>query len=153
MNDLVSWIGDHTWVGWVGAAVALTLIELLSLDLVLLMFAVGALTAAVVAALGGPLWLCIVVFAALSMAMLAFARPKLARMLHAGPDLETGWETIAGRVAVVDRTVDVHGGRVKLDGETWTARTPDDSEAFEPNTEVAVVRIDGASLVVTRKAM
>ena len=152
MNDVLNWIGDHAWVGWVGAAVALTLVELLSLDLVLLMFAFGALAAAVAAAFGAPLWACIAVFAAVSLVMLFVARPKMAARLHDGPELTTGHQALIGQTAVVERPVDAHGGRVMLHGESWTARADDATAIFEPVTEVTVVRIDGATAVVTRKA-
>lgn len=152
MNDVLNWIGDHAWVGWVGAAVALTLVELLSLDLVLLMFAFGALAAAVAAAFGAPLWACIAVFAAVSLVMLFVARPKMAARLHDGPELTTGHQALIGQTAVVERPVAAHGGRVMLHGESWTARADDATAIFEPATEVTVVRIDGATAVVTRKA-
>lgn len=152
MNDLGNWLTDHPWVGWVGLAVVLSVIELLSLDLVLLMFAFGALAAAVVASLGAPLWACILAFVIISLAMLAIVRPAMARRLHAGPELTTGYEAIGGKIAVVEETVGPHGGRVTLGGEAWSAHTELASESFEPSTEVMVVRIDGASLIVTRKA-
>lgn len=152
MNDLLNWVGDHAWVGWVGAAVALTLVELLSLDLVLLMFAFGALAAAIAAAIGAPLWVCIAVFAAVSLVMLFIARPKMAARLHDGPSLTTGHQALVGHTAVVERNVDAYGGRVMLHGEAWTARAENSTDIFEPSTEVTVVRIDGATAVVTRKA-
>lgn len=152
MNDLLNWIGDHAWVGWVGAAVALTLVELLSLDLVLLMFAFGAIGAAAAAALGAPLWVCIAIFAAVSLVMLFVARPKMAARLHDGPSLTTGHQALVGHTAVVERPVTFHGGRVMLRGESWTARAENSTDIFDPSTEVTVVRIDGATAVVTRKA-
>ena len=47
---MIEWMTDNAWVTWVGIAVLLAVAELLSLDLVLLMFALGALAAAVAAA-------------------------------------------------------------------------------------------------------
>ena len=40
------------------------------------------------------------------------------------------------------------GGRVKLAGETWSARTI--SDRIEPGEEVVVDSIDGATAVVSR---
>ncbi|RYJ07203.1 MAG: NfeD family protein, partial [Actinomycetales bacterium] len=87
---MIDWFSDHAWVTWVGIAVLLAVAELLSLDLVLLMFAVGALGAAVVAGLGGPLWLAIAVFAVVVVALLTLVRPPLVEKLHAGPTLQVG---------------------------------------------------------------
>lgn len=152
MNEFGSWIADHPWAGWVGLALILAVVELLSLDLVLLMFALGALAAAVAAGFGAPLWLCLLAFVIVTLGMLFFVRPTMAKKLHAGPDLSTGYEAIAGRTAVVDETVNHYQGRVAIMGEIWTARTEDPAASFDPSTEVTVVRIDGASLIVSRKA-
>ena len=84
---MIDWLADHAWVTWVGIAVVLAVVELMSLDLVLLMFALGALGAAVVAGLGGPVWLALLVFAVVSTALLFLVRPPLVERLHAGPTL------------------------------------------------------------------
>ncbi|MFI5428682.1 hypothetical protein [Aeromicrobium sp. UC242_57] len=83
---MIDWIQEHAWASWLGAAVILAAVELLSLDLVLLMFAIGALAAALTAALGGPAWLAIAVFAVVSLLLLLVVRPsmvaKLPRRTH-----------------------------------------------------------------------
>ncbi len=152
MNDLGNWISDHAWVAWVGGAVLLSVVELVSLDLVLLMFALGALAAAVVAALGAPLWVCILVFAAVSTFLLFFARPSIVAKLHDGPTLTQGHNNLLGRTAVVIDRVDWRGGRVELASENWSARTVTEGESYEAGTEVLVSEIDGATAVVTGKA-
>jgi hypothetical protein len=42
----------------------------------------------------------------------------------------------------------VHGGRVKLSGEVWSARTAREGVVFPAGAELRVVRIDGATAVV-----
>ena len=153
MNDLGNWINDHQWAAWIGAAIILSIVELLSLDLVLLMFAIAALAAAVFAAFGAPVWLCVVVFALASIGLLGFARPKFVEKLHSGPTLTSGHQALIGRTAVVVETVTWQGGRVQLASEIWSARTPTESESFEAGTDVLVTQIDGATVIVTGKAM
>ncbi len=147
---MIDWLSDHAWVGWVGIAVVLAVVELMSLDLVLLMFAIGALGAAAVAGLGGPVWLALLVFAVASTALLFLVRPPLVERLHAGPTLQTGHQNLVGRDALVIEPVDSRSGRVKLASEVWSART-DGVESFDTGAEVRVVRIDGATAVVTGK--
>ncbi len=53
-----------------------------------------------------------------------------------------------GRSAVVLERVDGTGGRIKLAGEVWSARTLDADTSFEPGQSVDVVEIDGATAVV-----
>ncbi len=148
---MIDWIRDHAAATWIGVAVVLALVEMMSLDLVLLMFAIGALAAAVTAGLGAPVWAAILVFALVSMAGLFFVRPPVVARLHAGPTLMTGHESLVGKSAVVAEPVDKHGGRVKLSGEIWSARAASESESFDTGTEVLVTRIDGATAVVTTK--
>lgn len=145
---MIDWIRDNAAITWVGVAVVLAVAELLSLDLVLLMFALGALAAAVVAGLGGPLWLAVAAFAAVALALLALVRPPLVEKLHAGPTLQTGHQNLVGRTAVVLRPVGPFDGRVQLAGELWSART-DDGLELEEGTQATVVAIEGATAVVT----
>ncbi|AXT86791.1 hypothetical protein C6I20_06595 [Aeromicrobium sp. A1-2] len=143
---------DHAWATWLGIAVVLALVELLSLDLVLLMFALGALAAAVVTGLGGPLWLAIVVFILVTVALVLLVRPPLVARLHDGPTLMTGHQALVGHTAIVVEPVDHRQGRVQLSGELWSARTQLDAESFDTGTEVLVTRIDGATVIVTAAA-
>lgn len=148
---MIDWIRDHAAATWIGVAVVLALVEMMSLDLVLLMFAIGALAAAVTAGLGAPVWVAILVFALVSLGLLFFVRPPMVARLHAGPTLATGHQNLVGKTAVVAEPVDKHGGRVKLSGEVWSARAASETESFETGTEVLVTRIDGATAVVTTK--
>nr|WP_255372088.1 NfeD family protein [Cellulosimicrobium sp. CUA-896] len=113
------------------------------------MFAGGALAAAGVSAAGGPLWLQIVTFAVVSVVLLLTLRPYLLRHLRDRvPLAETNVAAHVGRAAlVVDRVSEI-GGRVKLAGEVWTARTEPGAPEVPAGAEVRVVRIDGATAVV-----
>jgi len=145
---MIDWIRDHAWASWLGLAVVLAVVEMLSLDLVLLMFAVGALAAAAAAGLGAPVWLTIPLFALVSLLLLFLVRPSIVARLHAGPTLLTGHGNLVGAIAVVVEPVDWQNGRVQLRGELWSARTVGDV-VFDTGTEVLVTQIDGATAVVT----
>lgn len=137
------------WLWWVGGALALGILEMLSLDLVLIMFAGGALAGAVAYALGAPVAVQILVAALTSIVLLATLRPWLLRHLKGRVDLpETNAAGLVGRTAVVVATVDGTTGRVKLAGEVWTARTADGG-SLPPGTTVTVTKIDGATAVVS----
>jgi membrane protein implicated in regulation of membrane protease activity len=139
------------WIWWLGAVLLLAVVEMLSLDLVLIMFAGGAAVAAVLAALGLPLWVQIIGFGATSGLLLLALRPWLLRHLrHRVPLVETNAAALVGRVAVVVAPVSERAGRVKLTGEVWTARTEND-EVVDVGHEERVVRIDGATAVVTAR--
>ena len=44
--------------------------------------------------------------------------------------------------------VDVHGGRVKIGGEIWSARALDGDQVLEPGMNVQVAEIQGATALV-----
>lgn len=137
------------WYWWVAIMLALVAIEAMTLDLVLFMFAGGALGAAVVAAAGGDLVWQVVVFAIVSTILLAALRPFMLKSLRKrGENLpETNAAALVGREAVVVDEVSEHAGLVKLAGEVWSARTEGDA-VIAPGAEVRVVRIAGATAVV-----
>ncbi len=148
---MIDWIREHAAATWIGIAVVLAIVEMMSLDLVLLMFALGALAAAVAAGLGAPVWVAVLTFALVALGLLFFVRPPMVARLHAGPTLSTGHQGLVGRSAVVSEPVDHRGGRIKLSGEVWSARAETEGASFEAGTEVVVTRIDGATAVVTIK--
>jgi membrane protein implicated in regulation of membrane protease activity len=45
--------------------------------------------------------------------------------------------------------VDAQGGCVKIGGEVWSARAYDEDEVMEPGTRVDVLKIDGATALVS----
>lgn len=69
--NLTDWLGDNSWAIWLSLAFLLGVAEIMSLDLVLIMLAVGALGAAGVAVLAPSMWwLQILVATGISVAML-----------------------------------------------------------------------------------
>ena len=145
---MTDWIAEHAALTWLAIAVVLAVVELLSMDFVLLMFALGALAAAGATLLGAPLWLAIAVFAVVSVALLFLLRPALLHRLHSGPTLATGFSNLVGRNALVLQSVDSRTGRVQIGSDEWSARTSD-AQTIDVGVEARVVAIDGATAVVT----
>ncbi|MEU5220510.1 NfeD family protein [Streptomyces sp. NPDC020807] len=136
------------WVWWLIGAVGLGIPLVLTAMPEFGMLSVGAVAGAVTAALGYGAVAQVVVFAVVSTALVAVVRPIAARHRDGRPRLATGVEALKGRQAVVLERVDSDGGRVKLAGEVWSARTLDTGQTFEPGERVDVVEIDGATAVV-----
>ncbi|MFH8796173.1 NfeD family protein [Streptomyces sp. NPDC017941] len=136
------------WVWWLIGAAALGIPLVVTAMPEFGMLAVGAVAAAVTAALGGAVVLQVVVFAVVSVALIAVVRPIAARHRSQRPELVSGVEALKGRSAVVLERVDSSGGRIKLAGEIWSARPLDKDQSYEAGQEVDVVEIDGATAVV-----
>jgi membrane protein implicated in regulation of membrane protease activity len=136
---------------WLVFALGLAAAEALTGDMFLLMLSGGALAAAGSSwLLGLPIWADGVVFAGVSVLLLALVRPSLRRRLGAGRDAEEPIRALEGRPAVVLEAVSRHQGRVRLDGEVWTARPYAEDDVYQPGEQVTVLRIDGATAVVLR---
>jgi membrane protein implicated in regulation of membrane protease activity len=138
------------WLIWLIAAGVLAIAETLSLDLFLIMLAGAALATAGVAALGAPVAVQVGVFAITALGLVAVVRPMAHRRLRQElPSTQrTGIEALKGRNAVVVRTVDQHGGRVKLAGEEWSAEAYDPTQVLPVGSTVQVMEIRGATAVV-----
>ncbi|MER7512583.1 NfeD family protein [Streptomyces lavendulae] len=136
------------WVWWLIGAAGLGIPLVLTALPEFGMFAVGALAAAGAAALGGGVVAQVLVFVIVSVALIAVVRPIANRHRDQRPQHRSGIEALKGRSAVVLERVDGSGGRIKLAGEVWSARTLDVDSSFEPGQSVDVVDIDGATAVV-----
>jgi membrane protein implicated in regulation of membrane protease activity len=144
----MDWIRDHMWEAWLGLAVLLGVAELFSLDLILLMLAVGAVAGVLTALLGLPVAVQILAFVGASVGMLGLVRPSVVKRLHSGPDLVTGHAKLVGKQGVVVSEVSAQGGSVRIAGELWSARPYDETLVIEPGAKVDIFEISGATVLV-----
>ncbi|WP_434588326.1 NfeD family protein [Streptomyces sp. A5-4] len=139
----------EAWVWWLIGAVGLGIPLVLTTMPEFGMLSAGAVAGAVTAGVGGGMVAQVLVFVAVSVALLAVVRPIAARHRTERPQLATGIDALKGRQAVVLERVDGGGGgRIKLAGEIWSARALDNGQSFEPGEQVDVIEIDGATAVV-----
>jgi membrane protein implicated in regulation of membrane protease activity len=137
------------WLWWLIGAAGLGIGLVITAMPELGMLAVGAVAASVTAGIfGGDAVFQVVVFAVVSTALIAVVRPIANRHRAQRPQLATGVEALKGRQAVVLERVDGSGGRIKLAGEVWSARSLDADRTFEAGQEVDVVDIEGATAIV-----
>jgi membrane protein implicated in regulation of membrane protease activity len=136
------------WLIWLIVAAGFAAAEMTSGTFVLLMMAGGALGGSVAAAIGAPVALQVIVAIVLSLGLVWGVRPVAIRHLHSGPLAITGPEALIGEEAVVLAEVTRDGGRVRLNGAEWSARSRDPAQVIAAGARVAVVAIDGATAVV-----
>ena len=134
---------------WLVLGLVLIAAEVLSGEFVLLMLGGAALAAAGVSFAVAGVLPGAVVFA-VSAGLLVFAvRPALRRRLDRGIEHSTmHTKALVGKGAVVVTRVDGHGGRIKIGGELWSARSCDGHEVIEPGATVTVMDISGATALV-----
>jgi membrane protein implicated in regulation of membrane protease activity len=136
------------WVWWLVGAAALGIPLVVTAMPEFGMLAAGAVAAAVAAGLGGDVVVQVLVFAVVSVALIAVVRPIATRHRSQRPQLVTGVDALKGKQAVVLERVDSAGGRIKLAGEVWSARSLDTGRAYEVGQEVDVVDIEGATAII-----
>ena len=143
---------QYLWIIWLVLALLFVIVELLTLEFTFLMLAAGTLIGGLgVYLLGGPWWLQIGLAAALSGLLLFTIRPLLLKLLHRGADpARTNVDALYGMGArVVAPFVDGFGS-VRLDnGETWTAKLPDETPiVLDVGSRATVLAVLGATVEV-----
>jgi len=136
------------WVWWLVGAAALGIPLVVTAMPEFGMLAVGAIAAAALAGLGFGVVAQVLTFVVVSVALIAVVRPIAARHSTQRPQLATGVEALKGKQAVVLERVDGSGGRIKLGGEIWSARSLDTGRSYEVGQEVDVVEIEGATAII-----
>lgn len=138
------------WIIWILIACAFGVGEIVTTSFFLAPFGVGALAAAIVAAVGGGAVIAGAVFILVSVLMLLFVRPIARAHLNTPAQIRTGTAALIGRRAMVVERIsnDEAVGCVRIDSEVWTARAYDDDEIIEAGRPVTVVEIRGATALV-----
>ncbi|HYI57453.1 MAG TPA: NfeD family protein [Microlunatus sp.] len=149
---MTDWLGEHAWAIWLSLAFLLAVAEILSMDLVLIMLAVGALAGAGVAVIApGLWWLQILVAAGVSVGTLLLLRPTLIEKVRRMPGYRSSTDTMVGSSGMAMSEITHAGGEVKVAGQSWTARTMIPGQVIDQGTEIEVYEIDGAIAVVYPK--
>jgi membrane protein implicated in regulation of membrane protease activity len=137
------------WVWWMIAAGVLAIGEIATVSFFLGPIAVAAMLAAVVAVVGAGLAAQWIVFIVTSIASLGILRPIAKRHIKMPARIRTGTAALVGSRAIVLERVDADGGQVKIGGEVWTARAYDEDDVLEPGVRAHVMKIDGATALVS----
>lgn len=137
---------------WIIAMVVFLVIEAVTVGIVSVWFAIGALFAMVTAMLGANLWVQIAVFLVVSAVTLYFTRPLVKKYVNNKVE-PTNADMLIGKECRVVETIDnlTGTGAVYVDGKTWTARTVDE-EIIPEGQLVKAERIEGVKLIVSKIA-
>lgn len=133
---------------WLVVLVVCLIIEISTLGLASIWFAGGALLAMLIAVIGGPLWLQILVFLVTSIVLLVFTRPVATKYFNKNRT-KTNVESVVGKQAIVTEKIDnlKGAGRIITNGMEWTARSLDDS-LIEEGAVVVIEKIEGVKAIV-----
>lgn len=140
--------GSLMQILWLVLLIIFAASEAVTVGLTSIWFAAGALAALAAALLGGPLWVQITLFLAVSLLCLAAVRPLAKRHLNNKVE-RTNADRVIGAEAQVTEDIDnIHGkGAVVIRGMAWSARSQDGGP-IAAGTLVRVLRIEGVKVFV-----
>lgn len=133
---------------WLIAFIALVAGEAVTVGLVCIWFAAGAVGGFLVAVLGGQFWFQLIVFAAVSALALALIRPAASRFFHPRRS-PTNADRVVNQTAAVTEAIDNEAGtgQVNVLGQIWTARS-ELGVVIPAGSQVKVRRIEGVKVFV-----
>lgn len=136
---------------WLAAMIILIVIEIVTVGLTTIWFAIGALVAIIVSMLGGGLMLQIAVFLLVSLGMLIFTRPFAVKYINSNRT-RTNYEGVIGKVVRITQEVDNIAGKgcAVVNGQEWTVRAVDEGSKIAAGSLAKVVDIKGVKLIVEK---
>lgn len=132
---------------WLAAAAGFLILEMSTVALVSLWFAIGSLAALGLSFLGAPFWGQVAGFLVVSGCLLALLRPALRKHTKI---TKTNVDSVIGSQGLVTKEIcNLRGsGEAKLGAMVWTARSSS-GEDIPAGTVVRVDRIEGVKVYVT----
>ena len=137
--------------GWLIAMAVLLVIEIATLGLTTLWFAIGALAAFIAAVLNLHIGVQTAIFIVVSLVLLIFTRPWALKYLNSRTS-RTNVDSLVGKKARVTKTIDnIAGeGQVVINGMEWTARSLEDEVKIAEGAVVIINKISGVKLIVSK---
>jgi membrane protein implicated in regulation of membrane protease activity len=134
------------WI-WVAVVILCALVEICTFGLTTVWFALAALVMVFLSLLNISLPVQILIFLAISSALLLFTRPLAIKKLKVGRE-KTNVDSLVGRHALVTKKIgEFEKGEVKLGAQIWSAQSEDNGEIAE-GVKCEVMRIEGARVIV-----
>ena len=134
---------------WLVLMVVFLVAEALTVSMVSLWFAAGAVVALLLSLLHLQVWVQVVLFFVVSGVLLACLRPLVRR--HVAPKIvPTNVDAIVGTRGIVTAEIDnvCAAGQIKVNGMEWSARSTT-GEIIPEGTLIRVERIEGVKAFVT----
>lgn len=149
MSGLFVWLGGVPLMPlfWLIAAVALTLLEVFTYQLVAVWFAIGAVAGLIASVFRMDVTIQFVVFTVVSLLCLMMTRPIVKKVFRV-EKVKTNSDRIIGAQGVVIRTITPEEkGRIMVDGLDWSAASIQGT-AIAEGEKVIVRQITGVTAMV-----
>jgi membrane protein implicated in regulation of membrane protease activity len=142
-------LSDYMVYLWFAIIIIAAVIEGMTMDFSSIWFSAGAFVALIVSIFfPEAIWVQVLVFMAVSIAMLISLRPIFKKYMSRN-EIRTNASSLIGQEAVCLKPIlDNERGEVKIQGKIWTAIS---NENIYESEKVIVLAINGVKLVVKRK--
>jgi len=135
-------------IGWFIAFVILLIIELVTVNLVTIWFAIGAVAAIITTIFTDSILIQSIVFVVVSVIALLITKPLIKKFKKFEVE-PTNSDRVIGKVGDVTKKIEKNKyGEVKVYGNTWTASS---KGVIEVGERVRVLSIDGVKLIVEKE--
>ena len=130
---------------WLGLFIILAIFELMTINLVSIWFALGALITTFVSLITDNMMIQLAVFTISSILLLILTR-NLAKKLKKTKVVPNNLDQVIGKIGIVTEDIEQDGiGEVKVLGKKWSAYS---DKEIEENSKVKVLSINGVKLNV-----
>lgn len=132
---------------WLISFLLLLFIEVITINLVTIWFALGSLAALITTILTDNVNIQVIVFIVVSAVSLIITKPLVAK-LRKRKITPTNLDRVIGKEGVVIQEISKNSyGEVKVGGSVWTATS---TKNIKKDSQVKVLKIDGVKLVVEK---
>ena len=135
---------------WLIVFLVLLVLEIISLGLTTIWFALGALVAFIATLAGAGYVIQFIVFIAVSFVTLVLTRPLAVKYFNTNLT-KTNVEALSGKTVIITKSIteDNPFGEASLDGETWMACS-EDGTSMKEGEKAEVVRVEGVKLILKK---
>lgn len=136
------------WLIWLSAGIILAILEVFTPGFFIVGIGVSMAITALFSAMGLPFWVQLLVCGVMILIFFLLVRPLVMKIPHSDSK-KTGTAALMGEEGIVVETITrIEGGRVKVGGEVWKAKS---DETIEKDSLVIVTGVEGVTLNVRRK--
>lgn len=135
-------------MNWLSLFIVLLVVEFMTVNLVTIWFAIGALFACVTTFITDSLIIQTCVFFIVSVASLIITRPIVKKYLSS-KRVKINYDKVIGMIGIVTKDIKpLENGEVKVDGKYWTAKS---DEEIKEGSKVEILSIEGVKLIVKKE--
>lgn len=135
-------------VTWIIVFLVFTIIEIITINLVTIWFAIGAISAAIAALITDSVWIQLTIFFIASIITLIVTKPIKEKITkNTNP---TNLDRVIGMTGIVTEDIEEDEvGEVKVDGKLWSAIS-EDNQQIKKGQKVEILEIKSTKLIVKK---